>query len=80
MMDPGMMGAPLPPEAAPAPAPKAIEMVMAALGAWKQERDMEQDVVLAAVAKATGGMPSGLMGATEGAAFATPAGPEMGAY
>lgn len=76
-----MQGAPLPPEAAmgaAAPMPKAAEMVVMALQAMQAERQGEDDAVLAAVMAATGGMPSGLGGVTEGAPLGVPAGPMPG--
>ena len=79
MMDPGMMGAPLP--AAP-PAPQSpVDLVIAALGAMQVQRQGEDDAVLQAVLKATGaGIAAGPEAVTEGAPFGVPAGPEMGAY
>lgn len=69
-MDPAMMGAPASP----------IDAVLAALMGLQAQRQSEDDVVLAAVMKATGGMPSGMEGVSEGAAFGAPMAPEMGAY
>jgi hypothetical protein len=82
MMDPGQMGAPMPPEAAmgaAAPMPKAAEMVVLALQAMQAERQGENDAVIAAVMAATQGAPSGLGGVTEGAPVEVP-GAEMGGY
>ena len=88
MMDPGMMGAPMPPEAAMGgapmpepPMPKPAEMVLMALKAMQAERAGENDAVLAAVMAATQGMPSGLSGVSEGAPMGVPGAPdEMGGY
>lgn len=60
---------------APAPAPRPIDAVLAAIGAMGEERTAEDDAVLKAVLSALGigqSMPSGMEGVTEGAPFASP--------
>ena len=80
MMDPGMQAAPMPPMA-PAPAPiSPVEAVVMALQNLKQERGMEDDVLLKAVMAATGQMQNGMAGVTEGGMPPVAADPAMGAY
>ena len=89
MMDPGMMGAPLPPApmdpmaggmpadpmagmGAEMPPMNAVEAVVMALKGMEVQRKGENDALMMAVLTATGAMPSGLEGVTEGAPMAAP--------
>jgi hypothetical protein len=84
-MDPGMMSAPMPPapDAAmggmPVAPPSPVEAVVMALKGMELQRKGENDALMMAVLQATGAMPSGLEGVSEGAPMAVPAGDPMGA-
>lgn len=85
MMDPGMMGAPLPPApmdpmaggmdpamGAAMPPMNPVEAVVMALKGMEVQRKGENDALMMAVLTATGAMPSGLEGVSEGAPMAVP--------
>ncbi len=80
MMDPGMMSAPMPPApdpmmAGPVAPPSPVEAVVMALKGMEIQRKGENDVLMMAVLQATGAMPSGLEGVSEGAPMAVPGAP-----
>lgn len=81
MPEPGMGADPMAAPMGAAPSMSPVQAVLAALQVMQSERKTEDDVVLQAVMAATGGMPSGLGGVTEGAPMGLPGDePEMGAY
>jgi hypothetical protein len=92
MMDPGMMGAPMPPMdamgggmppmdamggMAPAGPMNPVEAVVMALKGMELQRKDENDALMLAVLQATGAMPNGLEGVSEGAPMAVPPGGGM---